>query len=166
MEYTNIHKSEGFGAPFSFGIKIDISAPITNSAHIRGVSRIAAEMIEQAVIREFYRTDKESQERAEFTKRELIECFPTEPIFVKEIPNGYCSRACCEHKKWLSVATKIGMVKIGWRKRVINIDWSETDVRRVISSDDVTKDNTMIHAWGTAKAKEYLAELLEANNEK
>jgi hypothetical protein len=49
-----------------------------------------------------------------------------------------------------------GAITIGWRKRVIFIDWSMTNRRGLITEDDVTKDNTMVHAWSLEKALEYL----------
>lgn len=57
---------------------------------------------------------------------------------------------------WWLVKTPYGMVKIGWRKRVINIDWEDTFVRVVVTKDDVTKDETMVHAYGYAAAVIYL----------
>ncbi len=53
----------------------------------------------------------------------------------------------------------IGLIEIGWRKRVINIDWSETAVRASVTDDDVTKSETMVHAWSDTKALEYLKAL-------
>lgn len=52
-----------------------------------------------------------------------------------------------------------GWVKLGWRKRVIDIDWGRTDIRVVVTEDQVTKDETMVHAWDYAKAIEYLSAL-------
>lgn len=60
---------------------------------------------------------------------------------------------------WWLVETNLGMIKIGWRKRVINIDWSATAIRKVVTDEDVTKDETMVHAWSTLKAIEYLTVL-------
>jgi hypothetical protein len=57
---------------------------------------------------------------------------------------------------WWLVRTAAGLVKIGWRKRVISIEWSDTCVRQVVTQDDVTKDDTMVHAYSYAKAVEYL----------
>ncbi len=48
------------------------------------------------------------------------------------------------------------MVQIGWRKRVINIDWTDTPIRKVLTEDDVTKSESMVHAYSTMKALEYL----------
>jgi hypothetical protein len=62
------------------------------------------------------------------------------------------------------VTTNIGRVKIGWRKRVINIDWSDTVVKKkaeeLFPEENVTKggyDNHFyIHAWSYEDAKKYL----------
>lgn len=60
---------------------------------------------------------------------------------------------------WWLVKTPAGLVHIGWRKRVISIDWSDTSIRQEVTSDDVTKSETLVHAWSYAKAVEYLADL-------
>ena len=60
---------------------------------------------------------------------------------------------------WWLVKTHAGLVKIGWRKRVINIDWSDTAIRAIITEDDVTKTETLVHAWSDLKAVEYLQKL-------
>lgn len=62
---------------------------------------------------------------------------------------------------WALVIVTLGRgpceIKIGWRKRVINIDWSATGLDlEVFFFDDVTKGPGFIHAWGYAKALEYL----------
>lgn len=57
---------------------------------------------------------------------------------------------------WWLVGTSKGLVLIGWRKRVIEINWSRTPVRAIVTEDDVTKDDTMVHAYSYAKAVEYL----------
>ena len=60
---------------------------------------------------------------------------------------------------WWLVKTPTGLIEIGWRKRVINIDWSDTTIRKQITKDDVTKSDTNVHAWGYHKALEYLLSL-------
>lgn len=68
---------------------------------------------------------------------------------------GY--RACAS--PWWLVKTSVGCIELGWRKRVMNIDWSDTPIRKVITEDDTTKSETMVHAWTTLKAMEYLTAL-------
>lgn len=55
-------------------------------------------------------------------------------------------------------------LKIGWRKRVINIDWeaSKKNLLNLFDSEDVTKGPDYIHAWTTEKAAEYLAKIIPA----
>ncbi|MFA5994350.1 MAG: hypothetical protein WC823_05315, partial [Parcubacteria group bacterium] len=44
------------------------------------------------------------------------------PVF-HHLPNGYSSRGV--GAPWFRVETEIGTITLGWRKRVVNIDWSE-----------------------------------------
>lgn len=60
---------------------------------------------------------------------------------------------------WLLVATPHGMIQVGHRKRVFVIDWADTPLRKVITEDDVTKNETVVHAWTQSKALEYLTAL-------
>ena len=79
-----------------------------------------------------------------------------------ELPNQYWPDAYVEERKnspWWLVKTPKGLIEIGWRKRVISIRWDDTPVRRVLTDDDVTKDETMVHAWGYGKALAYLTAL-------
>lgn len=66
---------------------------------------------------------------------------------------------------WFMVETPFGRIKLGWRKRVINIDWSHTKLQvgpEVFASESVTKWSTGIHAWGADKAVEYLRKIWDA----
>lgn len=77
---------------------------------------------------------------------------------------------------WLFITNEGDPIKIGWRKRVISIDWSATTLRinpkgidpkhslfefpkERITQDDVTQWETGVHAWGYGKAISYLQEL-------
>lgn len=60
---------------------------------------------------------------------------------------------------WWLVRTKAGLVEIGWRKRVISINWFDTPIRKEVTTDSVTKGETDVHAWSEAKAVEYLTVL-------
>lgn len=60
---------------------------------------------------------------------------------------------------WWLAKTDFGLIRIGWRKRVISIDWSDTPFRGVITEDDVTKDGEGVHAYSYVKALEYLTAL-------
>jgi hypothetical protein len=60
---------------------------------------------------------------------------------------------------WFLVKTKKGLVKVGWRKNVLVIDWCDTDIKKVVTEDSVTKDDYMVHAWSMSKAVEYMSVL-------
>lgn len=60
---------------------------------------------------------------------------------------------------WWLFQTHIGLVRIGMRKRVIEVDWEATSLRGIVTADDVTKDSTSVHAWTTLKLAEYLVGL-------
>lgn len=80
----------------------------------------------------------------------------------KGIPNEYCQ---CKHcASWFIVSTPDGDIKIGWRKRVIQIEWLKNYkiFKETFDSEDVTKgfgkwgNEKYIHAWSIEKAIEYL----------
>lgn len=71
--------------------------------------------------------------------------------------NEYCSCENCA--PWYNVETPDGTIKVGWRKRVIEIDWRqlrEGNFSSLFRKEKVTKGSHSIHAWGTDKAIEYL----------
>lgn len=64
---------------------------------------------------------------------------------------------------WFEVSTSVGRILIGWRRRVINIDWSATGQHLLYLFDDVddTKDHTYIHAWRPEQVIDYLRRIRE-----
>jgi len=82
------------------------------------------------------------------------------------IPNEYCS--CEKCASWFIVSTPDGDIKIGWRKRVINIKWLENykKFKETFNSEETTTFigdvQRGIHAWGVEKAKEYLKRAKES----
>ena len=95
------------------------------------------------------------------------------------LPNGYCNQDCCSHLPWFRFHTSDGDIIIGWRKRVISIEWQENfkpfDMD-IFNGENVTKwcenfshiptsinhgmltttGKRGIHAWGREKAIKYL----------
>lgn len=63
---------------------------------------------------------------------------------------------------WTLTETPAGLIRMGWRKRVIQIDWSLCRLKSQpdFSSEDVTKGAAYIHAWGYDKAVEYIRKIL------
>lgn len=85
-----------------------------------------------------------------------------EAVF-NEIANGYYAGDPCM-PPWFHVRTHIGVIEIGWRKRVINIDWSRCrfgnkDIAALFKDENVTVGETYVHAWGKEKAVEYLTKI-------
>jgi hypothetical protein len=68
-------------------------------------------------------------------------------------------------RPWWLAQTSIGLIEIGRRKRVLSISWEACDVRDVVTADEVTKENYMVHAWSSGKAVEYLTRLRETAQE-
>ncbi len=83
-----------------------------------------------------------------------------------------------QRPSWL-VKTPFGLIALNLRKRVVDIDWSDTPYRAVklpstdagmpgqqvssypdsITKDEVTKDDVRVHAYTLVKAAEYLTQL-------
>src|SRR5579859_941724 len=92
-----------------------------------------------------------------------------------KIENEYWPKAYVKEREetpWWLVKTEFGLIKIGWRKRVINIDWTDTGLiidananrdyefhKLPITRDDVTMWEHGVHAYGYGRAADYLNEL-------
>lgn len=74
-------------------------------------------------------------------------------IEIAEIANEY-SRDRTD--PWFNVTTKEGVLKIGRRKRVYELDYSRTCKRGEVTAADVTKTDTMVHAWSAGDLVNYL----------
>lgn len=84
-----------------------------------------------------------------------------------QLENKYWPEPYVEERKrspWWLAMTAAGPVTIGWRKRVISIDWEDTALRIVVTKDEVTKGETYVHAWSYVKALEYLTALAQARH--
>ena len=78
------------------------------------------------------------------------------------VKNQYCGCEYCA--PWYEVKTKYGKFTIGWRKRVINLDWSATgrDFLPLFADEDVTKESGYIHAWGVDQCVDFLTRIKSA----
>lgn len=81
--------------------------------------------------------------------------------WVEELSNRYWPIAYAPLPPWFLFNTNIGLLIIGRRKRVIEIDWRRTDLRVIVTDDDVTKSETCVHAYSLVKAAEYLGNLAQ-----
>lgn len=191
--YTMIHGEESYGSKGSFGLKIFIkdedreklNLPVnrhgkketynTDGDYMHVFNAVKALKIGLRGETEKLKPDfaaKRAKEKAYY--RQLFTDAGIETVYMQELPNGYCPEGgwCCLNKPWFKVTTPFGHVQIGWRKSVINIDWTESDVwqsgEQLFPKENVTKGggyagdrNNFIHAHGKEKAVEYLKALKE-----
>lgn len=164
MEYKEVAGSESWGGPTAMGIKILIGG-IEITEEITKICRNARHDLEDAIKNELWRTDPEIIARKIQDRKDLIACFPTDVmIYVEDIPNEYGNGT--HGTPWLMVTTPKGRIKIGWRKRVIVVDWEQSvnqqTAEELFPDEDVTKSGKMIHAWFYDKAAEYIKKILES----
>jgi hypothetical protein len=175
LDYNELYKVESAGVYGAFGLKILVAvhppveegqpAPVVDLDHetIRYAMGDVAKAIQKAVMVVQIAKMPQAQARAKSERENLLGVFP-QPIFVEEIPNGYCPDYCCVHLPWFIVTTTVGRIKIGWRKSVINLDWSETKGTKtsaeLFANENVTKDKRAIHAWDYQRAKAYVGAIL------
>ena len=91
-------------------------------------------------------------------------------LYVDEIPNGYCSRGCCAFYPWFIVTTPKGRIKIGWRKSVIHLEWTDSEIKADAETIfpkeeawpgyETTQYDKVIHAHGYEPAKDYITRLM------
>ncbi len=96
-------------------------------------------------------------------------------VTLKAIPNEYLGADATV--PWYLVETEVGLIKIGWRKRVTYVGWGEDgeDMRnqnqlggwdvnllRLFRKEEVTKGSGFIHAWSREKVVEYLSKIRNA----
>jgi hypothetical protein len=69
------------------------------------------------------------------------------------------------NRPWFRVTSSIGHILIGWRKRVLEIEWKDTVVKLgahdLFPDDNVTRWESGIHAWSLDDATRYIKKLHE-----
>ena len=160
----SVYRYQARGSKMSIDLEILLDAGRALTENDERNIRECAEKLAAVINGESIRLNPDSQKQALEDKQGILEAFGSRNIYVEEIPNGYCSDYCCKHLPWFIVTTNKGRIKIGWRKRVIHLEWTDTiikeDAETLFPSKDVTKYDKVIHAWGYEKAKEYLNKLL------
>ena len=139
-------------------VLMNIGREITDE-DIEGI-RVMVEKMEDTIRFNNLKNNKAFQEEVQTEQNELIGLFGDRLIFVEAIPNEYDNSYYFRQRPWFLVTTPKGRIKIGWRKRVINIDWSGTTITHkaqdLFAGEQVTKGDKHIHADGLGKAKEYI----------
>ena len=79
-----------------------------------------------------------------------------------ELANGYWPDSPSYdsvRRPWWLFMTDVGLIQLGWRKRVLAIDWAACEVRGVVTDADVTKGDTYVHAYRVEDAVACMREL-------
>lgn len=167
LEYKELCAIESFGGEDTFGVRVFVSVrrELTNDDSYAISAPVEA--IRDTILRASIKADPAKQQDAREEVAKLAAVFLS-PIYVEEIPYEYCHQWCCSHRRWLMVTTPVGHFKIGWRKRVIHLEWTNTRVKataeELFPAGDVTKEGRMIHAYGYDKAREYVRRIMESPN--
>lgn len=117
-------------------------------------------------VRRFYHLECKRGKLAAETEREirmLLNLAGYRAIRLRPAPNRYGPESY--YGPWFRVTTEKGHVLvIGWRRRVIAIDWSATGRNLLHLFDDVrdTKGKHYIHAWLYEQAVDYLKRIRQA----
>lgn len=170
MEIKNDELKKVYGVTTSgnyFSLQMEVFLKIDREITDTDKEKITyySELLREFLVEESIRLNPQSIEKAKLEKSELLNLFSAYSIFVEEIPNEYCNAWCCKHLPWFIITTKKGRIKIGWRSRVINIDWADSIIQNgakdLFKDEEVTKGEKFIHAWGIEKAQEYIDILLK-----
>lgn len=157
MEYKTVSFIESSGNS-SLGVKINVSLDRDLTTDEKREIDKYVEKIHEMLIESSRKLDPKLLESAKKEKEQLIELFNGyTPIYVEEIPNGYDRDPIFP---WFTITTWIGRFNVGWRKRVIVIDWEDTTFKKtaeeIFPKEDVTKSGRMIHAYGYEAARNYI----------
>jgi hypothetical protein len=205
--YELAYGSEGVGSRGVSGVKIFVRRYPETIARIKALSNVRPDgrlsdrekengifydvghRVEQVVAAQSIRLDPKTWEREATTKAEFEKAFTDAglgPIFMEPIPNEYhrADDPYAMGEPWYNVATPIGYIKIGWRKRVINIDWTRTTLKSLVEEkygdgkprppggeelfptivkegETTTLGDFYVHAYGYEKATKYLKVMFE-----
>lgn len=162
-DYMPIFQSEGRDG---LGVRIFVAVP--NGRKLLPddleVVRQAGYKLYEDLVSRLHKSDLNEIINSQEQSKELLNLFGTNTIYAENIPNEYCDY----DRPWLLVTTKVGHIKIGWRKRVMVIDWSLTTNKQaadqLFPNEDVTKYGYAIHAWSYDKAKEYINTIMGLAN--
>jgi hypothetical protein len=173
LDYKELFKSESGSNLAAFGLKIMVAVhprreegetetPKVDLNHetIRYAMYDAEKALREAVLRVMIAQMPSQQKRGADSRAAMLSCFADQPIYVEDIPNQYCKDYCCSMLQWHNVTTSVGVITIGPRKRVINIDWTKTrgtkTAEELFPNESGTKGERYIHAWSIEQARDYV----------
>lgn len=159
MEYKEVYHSESWGPSGLMGVKIMVAIDRKFTDNDKWAASELCATMREKLQEETMDLDPTTAKKAAKEKSDIVALF-TRPIFVEEIPNGYAVSWYNKHLPWFKVTTPLGHITIGWRKRVIEIDWSGTTIdasaEDLFPAEHTTKHKQSIHAWGLEDAKKYI----------
>ncbi len=164
--YLSLYGEEAIGGNHSLGIQFFVAGPNMPDLQDKAIQSAcydAVKLVKEAIHLARTIADPEAQKRKAAERASLVACFPGS-IFVEEIPNGYACGSGDSFYPWYRITTTIGHFTIGWRRSVINLDWSATrgtkTAEELFPKEDVTKGDRYIHAYGYDKAAQYVATIM------
>lgn len=172
MDYVPLYQMESYGN-HGFGLQILVAVhgkplPDLMQDSIRNAAYTAATLVTEEMQAAVYVADPAVVERAKRDKESIISCFP-DNIFVEEIPNEYSKGYYTRLSPWFIITTKIGRFKVGWRKSVIHLEWTDTlckvDAEVLFLREMVTKQDRTIHAGNYGALERYVQTVMAAVKE-
>lgn len=167
MTIQTLYKTEGYGGYdryFYMSIEVKSGDRVLDDVD-SAACRSHIQAIERLIRVRTWALEPGTQAAVVEEKKKLLEVFGDEKIWVQPVENRYHGDS--PHGMlfpWFDVTTRYGIFLIGWRKRVVHLDWSRTlikkDAETLFPQEDVTKSACMIHAWGYEKLQEYMNVLL------
>lgn len=172
-QFKNIHTSEMMGSQVYgwFGLKIDVAARKLPDFEKHQQLRYAL-MDAEKIITEAYHQAM-AEENAEFMaelherQQQLLACFP-QPLYHEQIPNEYQTVSWDgKLKPWFRVTlANVGHFKVGERRHVIHLEWTDTRVtataQELFPKEDVTKSARTIHAHSGDDLRRYIQTIIDA----
>ena len=162
--YAVVSQHECVGSNGTYGVVINLSVnrEITEAEQSR-CNAMAEELI-RLMQCETVRMDPDTRKAKIATRDLFIQRFRDahlDPVFVEEIPNGYWGpdHPAGVESPWYVITSKIGRIRIGWRKRVVEINWSDSILKPLIATREAigskifsdvkarTVGDTFVHCW-------------------
>lgn len=149
MTEQTLYQIQSHGSKY-FGLKITVDQDRKLDQEDYDACRQHIAAIETLLQARTMKLDPEEQARAATERERLVGCFPSS-VFVAPVRNQYHGDTPYgQMHPWLEITTKRGIFLVGWRKRVINIDWSKTDIqstgRELFPERQMTIGDTFLHA--------------------
>lgn len=145
---------------FDYKLQVVLQGRACSSEEANMASKFCDEFV-RLLRRNDLLASSEVRDRIAETEKSIRALFVGRAIYVEKISNDYSPDSVFP---WYVVTTDKGRIKLGWRKRVIQIDWSDSEIdlysNLVFGGEDVTTGEKWVHAWGYEKAAYYLKVLL------